>query len=203
MGGEISLETSTDQERHGSTFRFVIPYTPAAADETTQHTSEGKLKRKRGESLSSLQLPKLRGTVMIVDDNRVNLKLAERFVTRFGCSVFLAENGEIALAKYRSSLRDPSPAEKIDLILMDKSMPVMDGIEATLAIRKIESNENRQRIPVIALTASAMGSDRDVCLEAGCDGYITKPLSQLELHSTLVKYLTERGGSNCSSSPPK
>jgi CheY-like chemotaxis protein len=79
-------------------------------------------------------------------------------------------------------------------------MPILDGIEATRAIRKIESNENRKRIPIIALTASAMGADRDNCLEAGCDGYITKPLSQVELRSVLVKYLKERSGSSSSSS---
>lgn len=197
MGGEISLETSTDEDRHGSTFRFTIPYTPAVDEVMKESSSMSSActKRKRETMMTSIdQLPKLIGKVMIVDDNRVNLKLAERFVTRFGCEVVLAENGEIAVANYRSSLHDPSAVGKFDLILMDKSMPILDGIEATCAIRKIESNEDRQRIPIIALTASAMGSDRDSCFDAGCDGYITKPLSQVELRSILVKYLKERSG---------
>jgi CheY-like chemotaxis protein len=203
MGGEISLETSTDEDRHGSTFRFTIPYTPAVDQVMLESNSMNAYtrKRKRETVLSTIEhLPKLMGKIMIVDDNRVNLKLAERFVTRFGCEVVLAENGEIAVANYKSSLHDPSPAGRFDLILMDKSMPILDGIEATRAIRKIESNENRKRIPIIALTASAMGSDRDSCLEAGCDGYITKPLSQVELRSVLVKYLKERSGSSSSNS---
>lgn len=179
MGGEISLESSTAEESHGSTFRFTIPYYPAVP------TQGANVHAKREGSVFGLELPKLRGTVLIVDDNRVNLKLAERFVTKMGCTVEMAENGAIAVAKYRS---DPS----IEIILMDKWMPVMDGMEAVREIRTVEAKENRPRIPIIALTAAAMTGDREECLEAGCDAYITKPLNQVELRTLLTKYFEAR-----------
>jgi len=210
MGGNISLESSMDEMTHGSTFRFTIPYKPVADNDATmpaesisnhhnkhkaqqqqQHPPTSTTPMRSASSSAKYQLPTLSGTVLVVDDNRVNLKLADRLVSKFGCQTETAENGEIAVAKYRTSLSLPptSSSKKINVILMDKSMPVMDGMEAVRLIREMEAAQNLEPIPIIALTAAAMGADRDECLAAGCDGYITKPLNRGELHENLAKYL--------------
>ena len=75
--------------------------------------------------------------------------------------------------------------EPFDLILMDVQMPEMDGLEATAAIRTLEETSSRRRIPIAALTAHAMTSDRERCVAAGMDGYITKPIDPDELFRTI------------------
>lgn len=107
MGGEIDLESSTAPENHGSIFRFTIPYVPAESAKTS--SSRASFSQKVG----SISLPNLRGKVLIVDDNIVNLKLADRFIQKMGAVTTTAENGSVAIAKYQS---DPS----IQVILMDK-----------------------------------------------------------------------------------
>ncbi|MDK1385835.1 response regulator [Sinorhizobium sp. 8-89] len=109
-------------------------------------------------------------TILLVEDNEMNRDMLSRRLSRRGFDVLIAENGKAGV--------ELAALEKPDLILMDMSLPVMDGWEAT---RLIKANPVTSRIPVIALTAHAMASDRDMALEAGCDDYDSKPvdLSQL------------------------
>lgn len=118
-----------------------------------------------------------RGRVLVVEDNIVNQQVAKRFVERLGCEATLANNGERAVEACR--------AQSFDLILMDVQMPVMDGLEATRQIRKLElssppprsgGGEERGHVPIIALTASAMTDELARCTDAGMDGLIPKPL---------------------------
>jgi CheY-like chemotaxis protein len=97
-----------------------------------------------------------------------------------GFRVEMAENGKVALDIYEE--------KGCDLILMDIQMPVMDGFEATEAIRKKEKGASR-RIPIIALTAHAMKGDRERCLKAGMDGYVSKPVDLRELIDTVNRHL--------------
>ncbi|MCZ4094095.1 MULTISPECIES: response regulator [Sinorhizobium] len=108
--------------------------------------------------------------ILLVEDNEMNRDMLSRRLSRRGFDVLIAENGKAGV--------ELAALEKPDLILMDMSLPVMDGWEAT---RLIKANPVTSRIPVIALTAHAMASDRDMALEAGCDDYDSKPvdLSQL------------------------
>jgi CheY-like chemotaxis protein len=112
-------------------------------------------------------------TILIVEDNEMNREMLSRRLERRGYSVLLAVNGEegIAVAQARAP----------DLVLMDMSLPVVDGWEAT---RRMKTDEALKRIPVIALTAHAMANDRDKALQAGCDDYDTKPI---ELPRLLAK----------------
>ncbi|HEY2322326.1 MAG TPA: response regulator [Thermoanaerobaculia bacterium] len=112
-------------------------------------------------------------TILIVEDNEMNRDMLSRRLERKGYDVLLAVNGEIGLEVAR--------ANTPDLILMDMSLPVVDGWEAT---RRLKADERLEHIPVIALTAHAMASDRDNALEAGCDDYDTKPI---ELPRLLAK----------------
>jgi CheY-like chemotaxis protein len=104
-------------------------------------------------------------TILIVEDNEMNREMLTRRLERRGYAVVIAVDGEMGVELARSS----SP----DLILMDMSLPVMDGWEAT---RTIKADAAIRHIPVIALTAHAMANDREKALEAGCNDYDTKPI---------------------------
>ncbi len=104
-------------------------------------------------------------TILVVEDSTLNRKLVETVLKPHGYRVITAENGQAGV--------DIALREKPDLILMDVMMPVMNGYDAT---RRIKSNHDTARIPIVALTASAMPHERDQAMEAGCDGYISKPI---------------------------
>ncbi|MFZ1326721.1 MAG: response regulator, partial [Candidatus Contendobacter sp.] len=119
--------------------------------------------------------------VLLVEDNLVNQLLCQEMLAQLGLSVTVANNGWEALA----ALADQS----YDLVLMDCQMPEMDGYEATRAIRSREREQNREILPIIALTAHAMPGDREKCLEAGMDDYLMKPFHEQELIALLVRWL--------------
>ncbi|MCP5169372.1 MAG: response regulator [Hahellaceae bacterium] len=116
-------------------------------------------------------------TVLLVEDNPINQKVAQRMLEKLGCSVVTAINGQDAVARCEST--------SFDLILMDCVMPVMDGYEATEQIRVQEQRQGRSRTPIIALTANAMEMDRDRCIAAGMDDHISKPVSRETLRKLL------------------
>jgi len=121
--------------------------------------------------------------VLLVEDNAVNRLLATRLLEKRGHRVAVATNGREAL--------DALENESYDLIFMDVQMPEIDGIEATVAIREREkANGNHQ--PIIALTAHAMKGDEERCLNAGMDGYLSKPIRPQELDEILEKYVARR-----------
>jgi two-component system, cell cycle response regulator DivK len=117
-------------------------------------------------------------TVLIVEDNPANLKLAIFVLKSAGHSVIIAEDAEAALTLAR--------AEQPHLILMDIQLPGMDGLEAT---RLLKQDDATRGIPVIALTAMAMKGDEERIRAAGCDGYIAKPLVYQDLLATVVAHL--------------
>ena len=112
-------------------------------------------------------------TILIVEDNEMNRDMLSRRLERKGYAVLIAVDGEMGI--------DVARAKAPDLILMDMSLPIVDGWEAT---RRIKADGALKHIPVIALTAHAMANDRDKALEAGCDDYDTKPI---ELPRLLAK----------------
>jgi PAS domain S-box-containing protein len=119
--------------------------------------------------------------ILLAEDNGVNRKIALGMLVKRGHSVVAAENGKAALAALESPGDHP-----FDLILMDVQMPEMDGLQATARIREKEQGTGRH-IPIIALTAHAMKGDRDVCLNAGMDDYISKPLKADELLAAMER----------------
>ena len=108
--------------------------------------------------------------VLLVEDNEMNRDMLSRRLIRRGFEVLLAIDGEQGVATAQKELPD--------IILMDMSLPVLDGWEAT---RRIKAGDNTRTIPVIALTAHAMAGDRDKAMEAGCDDYDTKPIELTRL----------------------
>ncbi|HLJ62929.1 MAG TPA: response regulator, partial [Stellaceae bacterium] len=119
--------------------------------------------------------------VLLAEDNIVNQKVAGKLLEKLHCRVDMAANGKEALELW----------EKLpyDLILMDCQMPEMDGLEATEAIRGREgANGKRAHIPIVAMTASAMQGDRELCLAAGMDDYLSKPVRRADLESAIDRW---------------
>jgi signal transduction histidine kinase/CheY-like chemotaxis protein len=116
--------------------------------------------------------------VLVAEDNAVNQKLTEHLLTRRGHHPVVAANGAEALGMLS--------ADRFDLVLMDLQMPEMDGFETTATIRQMERGTGR-RIPIIALTAHAMEGDRQRCLDADMDGYVSKPIKAIELFEVIDK----------------
>ena len=122
-----------------------------------------------------------RGLVLLVEDNPVNLLVAKRLIQISNFDCMTAENGGIALDMLQQK-------HNFDLVLMDCQMPVMDGYKATQAWRRIEAEEALPRLPIIAMTANAMAEDRQRCLDAGMDDYLSKPVDRKQLEQILVKW---------------
>jgi CheY-like chemotaxis protein len=125
-------------------------------------------------SMLPAELPERRLHVLLAEDNAVNQRLAASLLERRGHKVTIAANGREAL--------DAAKQQAFDVVLMDVQMPEMGGFEATAAIRALEhGNGNGSRLPIIAMTAHAMKGDRERCLDAGMDEYLTKPLDPRQL----------------------
>ncbi len=122
--------------------------------------------------------------VLFVDDNLINSKLGKRFLETFNIETDLVLNGLEAVERYGE--------EAYDAIFMDLQMPVMDGLQATRRIRELESeSSSSEHVPIIALTANAFAENRDDCLAAGMDDFLTKPLRIADLSSALSRWLLE------------
>jgi two-component system, sensor histidine kinase and response regulator len=119
--------------------------------------------------------------ILLVEDNPVNREVAVGMLESLGCIAHAAENGSIAL--------DAINNDSYDAVLMDCQMPVMDGLTATAELRRREQNAGGARLPIIALTANAMEGDRERCLAAGMDDFLSKPFSQQQLAALLKRWL--------------
>jgi len=132
-------------------------------------------------------LPTFGATVLVVEDNVMNQRVAQRLLEMFECKVEVAENGKVALEKFRT--RD------FDLIFMDCHMPVMDGFESTRLIREYETTiASGKRVPIIALTASVLSDGEDHCRAVGMDGFLAKPYDVRDLNQTLEQCLGSDAG---------
>jgi len=119
--------------------------------------------------------------ILLVEDNPTNQQVAVRVLEKLGYRAEVADDGERALLALRESPRD--------LVFMDVQMPVMDGFEATRAIRSGAAGERSRKVPIVAMTAHAMKGDRERCLEAGMDDYISKPIVPADLSAALERWL--------------
>jgi CheY-like chemotaxis protein len=124
--------------------------------------------------------PKMR--ILLAEDNRVNQQLAVRLLEKRGHTVVVAANGREAMMTLEK--------QRFDLVLMDVEMPEMDGLEATAAIREKEKGTGTH-VPIVAMTARAMTGDRERCLAAGMDDYISKPISKEDLYEKVEQFAPE------------
>jgi len=163
MGGNLTVESTPGV---GSTFRF------EARLPAVEHATE----------VPPAALPAPRANfagvrALLVDDNAINLRIGRGLLERLGCSVVTAADGREALAQLEQA--------DFEVVFMDCSMPVMDGFEATAAIRALEGP--RSALHIVAMTAYAMDGDRERCLSAGMDDYLTKPVKLEELAAALQR----------------
>lgn len=173
MGGRLAV---TSEPGQGSTFSFTLCLPRAMAE----HDSRPLLLEQRQEPQVGFS-----ARALLVEDNRINQRVAQGLLESLGCEVETVANGQQALAAYRPGYHDA--------ILMDASMPVMDGLETTRRLRLGEQQAAGTaaecHVPIIAMTAQAMPEDRQRCLDAGMDDYIVKPITRLALHAVLARHL--------------
>lgn len=158
-------------EEKGTTFSIVIPYT---IGNTTELEEKASVFNKKQNELSNLK--NLR--ILLAEDNDINRLYATSILKMWECTADIAENGYVALEKVRNN--------DYDIILMDIQMPVMDGFEATRAIKK--SGAPKNQIPIIALTANSSSKDIEKCMASGMNDCIAKPFTPENLFGILIKY---------------
>ncbi len=176
-GGELTLWSAnaciTKPVRLGDLESALVNATGAYATMPTEdQTDEG-------------EVTPLSGRVLLAEDNAVNQMVAVGILQHLGLEAVVANNGQEAV--------DMFIADDFDAILMDCQMPVLDGFKATQAIREWEKRHKKTRMPVIALTANAMATDRQLCIYAGMDDYLAKPFKPEELRAMLENWLSGNG----------
>lgn len=171
MEGQISFSSHVGL---GSLFWFNVPLTEVSAERMEAFDGQGAVSSRSDDRLSPSR-------ILVVEDNQTNQELVKTMLERQGHRVRLASNGQAALRMLKE--------EQHDLVLMDMQMPVMDGLETTRRWREFEASRH-QRLPIVAMTANAMPSDRQRCLEAGMDDVLCKPFTRPELRRILAKFLS-------------
>ncbi len=167
MGGSLKVESEYGK---GSRFYFSI------RQRLVSHEEYDKLKKE--SEIQEFVAPEAR--ILIVDDDMMNLKVAEKLLEPYGMKIYTADGGQRAI--------DMATANRYDLIFMDHMMPVVDGLEATKKIRNIKDDYYKS-LPIIALTANAMVENREMFFEAGITEILTKPIEMDKMVRILIKYL--------------
>ena len=174
MGGDVWAESDGSK---GSTFHFTAWFLKVVEKDTQQQATDFPAGEKMQTENNGPDRRPVR--ILITEDNKVNQKLAKMMLTKAGFKVYLASNGQEAVNIIMERPKD------FDLVFMDIQMPVMDGFEATAAIRKAGFHN----LPIVAMTAHAMKGYRQKCIDAGMDDYVTKPIKKDEVIAVIEKQM--------------
>ena len=131
---------------------------------------------------AKITTPKMSGTVLVAEDNIVNQQVARAMLAKLGLQMVLANNGQEAISLVKTN-------NNFELILMDCQMPIIDGYEATIAIRQLATKQGGKYLPIVALTANAMSDDRQKCLDVGMDDFLSKPFTLAQLEAMLKRWI--------------
>jgi two-component system, sensor histidine kinase and response regulator len=181
-------EVFREAETAGIAVVLIKPVNPSMVYDATVQTLYGSTNRKRipvAAGTPSVMLAAIRGTkILLVEDNELNQQIVAELLKEGGVTIDIAGDGQAALEKIAGNT--------YDIVLMDIQMPVMDGLEAT---RKIRKDNKFSKLPIIAMTASAMKSDIDQCFSAGMSDYIAKPINPELMFKTLLKWVPAKDDS--------
>jgi len=171
MGGEVGLDSKPGE---GSRFWFSVPCPPVVGDAGTVEP---------GPDRGHFGFAKpVAGRILVVEDNATNRKVIRAMLSSFGLDVLEKEDGQLAVDAVEAG-------EKIDLVLMDIHMPLINGYDATRLIRQWEQSHRRVALPIIAITADAFAEDRQRCMDAGMDDFLAKPVDIGALRAVLDAWL--------------
>ena len=179
-------EVQSELQRAGLSLMLSKPVSPSQLFDAAMQALGGLARSSDGRATQAprgaAHLPAIAGArVLLVDDNDLNQQVGAELLSGAGLVVDVAQNGQVAL--------DMLAQTTYDLVLMDMQMPVMDGLTAT---RHLRQNPAWANLPVLAMTANAMSRDRDLCLEAGMNGHLAKPIDPDELFATLLQWIAPR-----------
>ena len=179
-------DVQSELQRAGLSLMLTKPVSPSQLFDAAMQALGGLARSSDGRATQAprgaAHLPAIAGArVLLVDDNDLNQQVGAELLSGAGLVVDVAQNGQVAL--------DMLAQTTYDLVLMDMQMPVMDGLTAT---RHLRQNPAWANLPVLAMTANAMSRDRDLCLEAGMNGHLAKPIDPDELFATLLQWIAPR-----------
>ncbi len=177
LGGDITVKSTAGE---GSTFTVIVATGPLDGVQWIETPSETEISRTSASQKSQAVAIRLDCRVLLAEDGPDNQRLISFLLRKAGAQVTVAENGQLA---YDLALAARQEGHPFDVILMDMQMPVLDGYDATMQLR-----ETYYSGTIIALTAHAMSTDRDKCLNCGCDDYLSKPLDRNRLLSLVDEY---------------
>ena len=189
LGGTMAVDT---RQGAGSTFRIALPCripqnanAPKTSATISDSAENGQLAFE--QALAEQDPPPCSGRILLAEDSLDNQRLIELLLRNAGFEVTIAGDGQTAIDRVRDADAAGMP---FDLILMDMQMPVLDGYSAVRQLRR-----QGCELPIVALTAHAMAGDREKCLAAGCDAYMTKPLDHRALIALMRRWVGERQAS--------
>jgi CheY-like chemotaxis protein len=172
LGGEIGVESEPGK---GSVFSFTVLLDLSSQEHVTEKAIDNSIEQFNHDITSTIQ-------VLMAEDNRINAEFAKEMLEKLKCNVEVVRNGKDAFEILQKN-------REFDLIFMDCQMPVMDGFEATKNVCEYEKKNNLEHIPIVALTANAMKGDREKCIQAGMDDYLSKPVRQKDFAAMIRKLL--------------
>ena len=176
MGGQVLVQSTPGQ---GSTFTLVVPTGPLEGIAMVEHTAEAMAETTEAPHQPERTHPLEGLRILLAEDGPDNQLLIRTVLSKAGAEVEVVENGLLAV--------QVATARPFDLVLMDMQMPEMDGYEATCQLRA-----KGYETPIVALTAHALSSDRDRCIDAGCADYMTKPIDRVVLIGRILKHTSRQ-----------